>query len=180
MSALTLTPKSWASWDFTVSDGSRPIADIDVSWWREKGLLTVQGVAHRVYREGAMSGDFILERDGTTLARASKPSAFRQAFELDCAGRQYTLRKKSAWSRTFVLIEGERIMGAITPNSMWTRGELARYRVGSWELSVRIRNCRVGFEHVRAGNDVADRWSRCRSHHQEQHNPKDRARSTER
>jgi len=137
MSALTLTPKSWASWDFTVSDGSRPIADIDVSWWREKGLLTVQGVAHRVYREGAMSGDFILERDGTTLARASKPSAFRQAFVLDYAGRQYTLRKKSAWSRTFALIEGERIMGAITPNSMWTR-DATVLLPEDWPLPLRV------------------------------------------
>ena len=40
---LKLIPKSWFSWDFSVTDGASTIAEIDVSWWREKGVLTVHG-----------------------------------------------------------------------------------------------------------------------------------------
>ena len=74
---LKATPKSWFSWNFTVMGGAQPVADIDVSWWREKGLLTVQGTTYKVYREGLMSGAFILESARTVLGRATKPSAFR-------------------------------------------------------------------------------------------------------
>jgi hypothetical protein len=62
---LTAVPKRWFSWDFTVTEESQAVADIDISWWREKGILTVQGVDYRVSREGMMSGDFVLESAGS-------------------------------------------------------------------------------------------------------------------
>jgi hypothetical protein len=66
---LTAVPKSWFSWDFTVMDGAQPVGDIDVSWWREKGVLTVDGADYRVYRDCVMAGDFILALDDEVLAR---------------------------------------------------------------------------------------------------------------
>jgi hypothetical protein len=36
-------------------------------------------------------------------------------------GREYTLRKPSIWRRTFVLMEGDRQIGSIAPDSAWTR-----------------------------------------------------------
>lgn len=113
MSVLTLIPKSWRSDGFIVSNGSSAVAEINVSgWqgWREKGLLTVEGVDHYAYREvygdGAMSGDFVLEQNGAQLARAEKPSAFRNVFVLEYARKRYTLRK-SAWTRTVLLLDRE-------------------------------------------------------------------------
>ena len=41
---LRVVPKRWFSWDFTVMDESNTVADIDMSWWREKGVLAVEGV----------------------------------------------------------------------------------------------------------------------------------------
>ena len=46
MSVLTLLPKSWASNDFMVSNGSSAVADISASGsqgWREKGLVNGGG-----------------------------------------------------------------------------------------------------------------------------------------
>jgi hypothetical protein len=37
------------------------------------------------------------------------------------SGREYTLRKPSVWRRTFVLMDGERQIGSIAPESMWSR-----------------------------------------------------------
>jgi hypothetical protein len=51
---LTLNPKRWMSREFIVSNGSSPVGDVNLSGslgWREKGLLTVEGVGHHVYRE---------------------------------------------------------------------------------------------------------------------------------
>jgi hypothetical protein len=136
MTTLTIVPRHWYSWDFDLTDGNRPLAGLEMSRWREKGVLTVDGVDHRVYREGLMSGEFILERDGVVLARATKPSAFRNAFELNFGGWKYTLRKKSMWSRSFVVEGGEREIGSLVPKSMWSR----RARVTlppDWPLPVR-------------------------------------------
>ena len=37
---LQVVPTHWYSWNMTVTDESRPVADIATSWWREKGRLT--------------------------------------------------------------------------------------------------------------------------------------------
>ena len=118
---LTAAPKQWFSWDFTVAEGPQTVADIEISRWREKGVLTVQGVDYRVYREGMMSGDFILESAGSVLARAQKPSAFHRSFEIKHEGRLYTLRAKSVFGRTFLLLAGEKEIGSLSPDGMMTR-----------------------------------------------------------
>jgi hypothetical protein len=118
---LTAVPKRWFSWDFMVAEDSHAVADIDISWWREKGVLTVKGVDYHVYREGMMSGDFILESAGSVLARAQKPSAFHRSFEIASEGKRYTLQAESALRRTFVLLEGNRKVGSVSPEGIFTR-----------------------------------------------------------
>ena len=118
---LKLIPKSWLSWDFIVTDGVSSIAEIDVSWWREKGVLTVRGSTYDVYREGLMSGAFILASSGSILARAEKPSAFRRSFELESGGKFYILRAESAFRRKFVLMDGDREVGWLNPDGVFTR-----------------------------------------------------------
>ena len=118
---LKVISKSWFSWDYIVTDGASPIAEIDVSWWREEGVLTVHGSTYDVYREGLISGAFLLESDGSILARAEKPSAFRRSFELECGKKIYMLRAASAFRRKFVLIDGDREVGEISPDGVFTR-----------------------------------------------------------
>jgi len=118
---LTLRPKRWFSWNFAVEDAQRHVADLDVSWWRDRGTLIVNGTSYRVYREGLVSGDFVLETDGGTLARATKVSAFRRAFELSYADSTYTLRARGPFWRSFVLESGPDEVGSIIPASFLRR-----------------------------------------------------------
>ncbi len=119
---LKLIPKSWLSWDFTAFDASRAVADFELSSWREKADLTIQGVPYSVYREGWMSGDFILKAvAGPELARAEKPSAFRRRFVIRHAGRSYTLCAASAFLRRFVLLDGSREIGSVSPQGFFSR-----------------------------------------------------------
>jgi hypothetical protein len=111
---LQLVPSHWFSWDFTVRQGSEILANIDVSWWSEKGVLTIQGTRFLVYREGFFSGYFVLESGDTIVARARKPSAFLHSFIVEHAGKQYTLRQHSALGRPFQLLDGDREVGSIT------------------------------------------------------------------
>src|SRR5688500_16933117 len=118
---LHVVPTHWYSWDVTVTDESRPVADIAVSWWREKGALRIDGETYRLSREAPLSGEFLLERAGSVLARAEKPSVFRREFVLHHDGREYTLRPRSMFRREFALLVGSRQVGSIAPKSAFTR-----------------------------------------------------------
>ena len=73
---LIATPKHWYSWNSIVRDeGERVVGEMKVSSRRGRGTIAIGGIEHQVRREG-MLGDFLLERDGSILARAAKPSAF--------------------------------------------------------------------------------------------------------
>ena len=78
MAVLTLTPKRWYSWDFSVIDDARHLADLHLSNWRERGVLSIEGVDYSVFGESPL-GDFILQHAGSVLARATKPSAFQRS-----------------------------------------------------------------------------------------------------
>jgi hypothetical protein len=116
---MTVVPKRWYSWDFSVTSGDRILAVLDLSSWRERAEIRIGDVTHRVYREGMM-GDFIIEAGGRQLARATKPSAFRDTMIVHVGGKDYTLQKPSLWRRAFTLMDGDRQIGSIAPESLWT------------------------------------------------------------
>ena len=118
---LRAIPKRWFSWDFAVVQGSQPLADVDMSCWREKGVLTIQGKNHRVYREALLSGDFVLESPESVVARATKSSALRRSFFITHDGKQYTLRARSIFGRAFLLLDGDREVGSLAPEGLCTR-----------------------------------------------------------
>jgi hypothetical protein len=120
---LKAIPKHWFSWDFTISEASssQALAEITVSWWREKGVLTVQGTSYRVYREGLGRGAFILESGASVLARAEKPSALRRSFIIEQSGTQYTLCAKSVFRRELLLLNDSTQVGSISPEGVFTR-----------------------------------------------------------
>ncbi len=118
---LTAIPKNWFSWDFAVQEGEKPVAKLDLSLWREKGTLTIEGKDYRVYREGLLRGEFCLECEGKILARAEKPSAFRRSYIVSHAGREYTLQARSPWRRPFILLQGSQEIGSIAPQRIFTR-----------------------------------------------------------
>lgn len=102
-------------------DGARPVAEIGISWWRDRGRLKVGGAAYAAYREGLASGAYILSAGGSVLARAEKPSALRRFFTIEHAGRRYTLQAKHALGRAFSLLEDSGEAGSIEPEGIFTR-----------------------------------------------------------
>jgi hypothetical protein len=118
---LHIAPVRWFSWDFTVSDGPQRVADIDISWWRERGELTVNGKTFRVSREGMFSREFVLESTDGVVARATKPGALRRSFVVTHGTAVYTLQAASAFRRRFVLLADDREVGEIAPAGFWSR-----------------------------------------------------------
>jgi hypothetical protein len=118
---LEAAPRHFLSNDFVLMSSDRAVALLDVSSWRERAEFELEGVSYRLYREGFMSGAFVLERAGVVIARATKPSVFRARFELDINGRSFMLRKISAFSRRFGIFADDRQVGEIRPAGLFTR-----------------------------------------------------------
>jgi hypothetical protein len=118
---LTATPRHWFSWDYALATEHDHLADIDISCWREKGTLTIEGQQYAVYRERPMSGKFVLESGGAIVASAQKPSSLRRRLLIEHAGRHYELKPRDMFTRTYVLREGTAVVGTLSATGLFTR-----------------------------------------------------------
>jgi hypothetical protein len=118
---LQLVPESWLTWNFDVLENNRKLAEIKTSTLPESGKLSIEGSHFRAYREGMFSGEFFLEKDGQTIARAQKPSALLNSFNIEYSDRRYTLKKESWVGRSFVLLQGDLEVGSIRPEGFLRR-----------------------------------------------------------
>jgi len=119
---LNAIPKQWFSWDFRILEEGRDVAEMDLSFWREKGVLSVEGIPYRVYREGLASGAFMLENPGgQVLVKAEKPNALRRSFIVEYEGRRLRLEAWTPFGRAFVLRGDQGVIGTVKPDSFLSR-----------------------------------------------------------
>ena len=125
MGMLKVVPKGWLAWEFAVSDAvGMPWGEICLSFWRERGSVSVGGQQYRVSRQGFV-GPFVLEGPGGALAQAVKVSALKQEFTLSAEGREYVLRKLSWWRREFGLFARDTQLGSVAPEVWFARRAVA-------------------------------------------------------
>jgi len=118
---LEAVPTNIFSTNFRLQQQNQLLGEIETSIWREKAQLELQDGTYQLYREALYSGDFMLEHNGKVVARASKPSALQNRFEVELPNRKLVLRKLSLWNRRFGLFEGEKQVGGIYPLGIFTR-----------------------------------------------------------
>ena len=51
--------------------------------------------------------------------------------------KRYTLRRKSAWTRKVLLLDGERVLGTLSPESPWTHRTTVALP-NDWPLPVKV------------------------------------------
>lgn len=119
---LRAIPTGWFFTKYELLENENLIGRIEFAFASESASMTVRGEEYKVYREGWMSGRFLLESEKAgILASAEKPSALVRSFELTFAGRLYTLEAESAFFRKFILREGENApIGWIYPDHFLT------------------------------------------------------------
>jgi len=106
--------------DYVLRGASGSVAELDVSGWRERAEFVLDGVSYRLYRDG-MFGPFVMERDGTVIAHARKPSVFRDRFEIELPDRRCQLRKISLSGRRFGVFERDRAVGEMAQTGWFSR-----------------------------------------------------------
>jgi len=97
---------------------------LKLSWLKEAGELSIDGKLFNLYREGWMSGAFVLEKDGQEVVRAVKLSAFRSQFDLEIDSRFYSLKQASLFGRTFSVVHQGAVVGTIRRAGLFTQRAL--------------------------------------------------------
>jgi hypothetical protein len=118
---LEAKPISIFSRDFRIEAEGRQIALLDVAFWREAGEVSIEGRPYELYREGLMSGDFVLESEGQTLARAIKPSAWFSEFDLEIKGRRYLLKRHFIFGKSFSVLQDDAVVGSVVRAGLFSR-----------------------------------------------------------
>jgi hypothetical protein len=134
---LEAVPKNIFSSTFLLEEEARLLGEVGASLWRERATLEIQDGTYELYREEQFVGDFVLEHNGNILARASKPSAFKNRFEVELPNRHLVLRKLGPLSRRFGLFEGDKQVGGIYPLGIFTRRSSIDLP-GDWPLPLRV------------------------------------------
>lgn len=118
---IHVRPKSWFTQNCDLQQDGQTIAELRFGAWRSDGHVRIGTETYRVYREHFLSGDFVLSSATGVVARAAKPSAWRNTFLVAWAGKTYELRKTNVFRREFSLFSGAQCLGTLRPQSAWTR-----------------------------------------------------------
>ena len=134
---LEAIPTSIFCSTFRLQQNDNLLGEVSASIWRDKARLEIGEGTYELYREGQFSGDFVLEHNGNVVARARKPSAFRNQFEVELPNQLLVLRKLSLLNRRFGLFDGERQLGSIYPLGIFTRRSNIDLP-SDWPLPIRV------------------------------------------
>jgi hypothetical protein len=118
---LEAIPTNIFSSNFRLQQNDNLLGEVEASIWRDRAVLEIGEGTYQLYREGQFSGDFVLEHNGNVVARARKPSLFRNQFEVELPNQLLLLRKLTPLSRRFGLFDGERQLGSVYPLGIFTR-----------------------------------------------------------
>lgn len=116
---LFARPKSVFSWDFDVSVDGRHLVTIDMGWFRERGRFVLNRIDYEVFRDGWPFGEFVLQSEGKTLARAR--AGLTRRFTVQTGGREYHLQASGMFTRSFELLEAGHPIGHMIPQHPFTR-----------------------------------------------------------
>jgi len=117
---LEAKPTGWWSSTFVVLDDGVPVTKLKLKLWREGGGFELDGMRYTLRREG-VAGDFLVEDEqGMVLARADKPSAFRNRFVLTHPGGILRLEPTSWTGRAYRVLGADTLqVGELRRRSMW-------------------------------------------------------------
>jgi hypothetical protein len=134
---LEAIPTNIFASNFRLLQNDNLLGEIDASIWRDRAVLEIGEGTYQLYREGQFSGDFVLEHNGNVVARARKPSVFRNQFEVELPNQLLVLRKLSPMTRRFGLFDGERQLGSVYPLGIFTRRSNIDLP-SDWPLAIRV------------------------------------------
>jgi hypothetical protein len=89
------------SFNFQFLENGKVVGEMDRSLWRETAELDLDDERYSFYRGQVIGGDYVLERKGQILARATNPKWWRSNLDVELFKRSVKLRRPSIFRRRF-------------------------------------------------------------------------------
>jgi hypothetical protein len=120
-SVLRAIPTGFFSWSFSILENEIEVTELEIAWTRERGSFCYEGRRLELYRQGWLSGLFVLDAGGEIVAQADKVSALSRTFDVLVENQPVQLAALSSFTRAFGVYSGETQIGRIYPNHCLTR-----------------------------------------------------------
>lgn len=113
--SLVARARGWLGKHFILHEHEeeREVAHLRFSLLCEKATLDLDEATLSIHRTRDPGRPWVLERDGRVLARARKPSFFRDRFVLELGGEELEFRSRGLLSRTFELRREDTVLGQV-------------------------------------------------------------------
>ena len=108
------------SWNFQFVENGKVVGEMERSLWRETAELELDDGTYSFYRDQVIGGDYVLERKGQILARATRPKWWRSNLDVELFKRSVKLQRRSIFMRRFAAFEHGGRVGIIHP--AWLTG----------------------------------------------------------
>lgn len=112
---LEAKPKNIFSWDFFILDVDKKIAELDISWAREKACFMFGGIDYEIRRDSILQGTFSLHAGDELIAHAQKDNLYSRCFQINYSDRIMQLKALQMLFRRFGLFEQSAQIGTISP-----------------------------------------------------------------
>ncbi len=108
------------SWNFQFRENGKIVGEMNRALLREAAEVDLADGRYSFYRDQVIGGDYVLERKGQILARATRAKWWRSNLDVELFKRSVKLRKPNILRRRFAVFEGGRQVGIINPG--WLTG----------------------------------------------------------
>ena len=117
---------------FQFRENGKVVGEMERSLWRETAELDLDDERYSFFRDQVIGGNYVIERKGQILARATKPKWWRSNLDVELFKRSAKLRRPSILTRRFGVFERGRRVGTISRQAMLAnRRKLDRQREGT-------------------------------------------------
>jgi len=124
------------SWNFQFRENGKIVGEMNRSLLREAAEVDLADGRYSFYRDQVIGGDYVIERKGQILARATRPKWWRSNLDVELFKRRVELRRPSILIRRFSAFEGGRRVGTISP--AWLTGRAKIDLPSDWTCSTAL------------------------------------------
>ena len=107
---------------YDVACDGAPVGELSFPTFGPSTVTPIAGQRYRIRRAGVLRDTFTLVADGAPIAHATQRDPLRRQFTVEAGERQLSLRAESLVRSGYLLLEGDRVVGALRPTGRLRRG----------------------------------------------------------
>jgi hypothetical protein len=119
---LRAIPKGWWTLKYELLDNEEVVGLVEFHFATEGATITIGSEVYEARGKGWFNREYFFETAERRFIASAENPAFSGRFEVNFDNRLYSLQKdKGLLNTTYVLIDGDGVIGSITPDGIFSR-----------------------------------------------------------